>query len=631
MCGIVGIFHSRDKRPIDRELLSRMNDTQVHRGPDGFGLWDQPGLGFGHRRLSIIDLAAGHQPMLTQDGGIGVTFNGEIYNYRELKQQLEALGHHFQTHSDTEVILHGWRQWGADCVQHFRGMFAFALYDVARETLFMARDPMGKKPLHYSLLADGACVFGSELKSLLPFPGMVREIEPLAIEEYLAFGYIPDPRSIYKNILKLPAAHRLIWRRGDAAPRIDAYWDVKFADVAGTHQATAEELVAQLREAVDLRMIADVPLGAFLSGGVDSSCIVALMAGLSSTPVKTFSMGFADKAFDETSYAQQMATRYHTDHHSRIVDPDSIDLVGRLIDFYDEPFGDSSAMPTFRLCALARENVTVALSGDGGDELFAGYRRYLFHARQEQLRAWLPPGVRKILFGALGAIYPKLDWAPRYLRAKNTFQELGADSAGGFFASVSVMNDDMRARLRSQLQTRALAGYHPSNIIRTHMNAAGTDDVLAQAQYADIKTWLPGDILTKVDRASMANSLEVRCPMLDFRFAQWSAGIRPDQKLHGGVGKYLLKKACEPYVSDDILYRPKQGFSIPLAAWFRGPLRQKLRDTVGGPILADSGYFNPGALIQLVDEHQSGRRDHSPALWLLLMLEAFLRRETGAA
>ena len=607
-----------------------MNDTQFHRGPDGFGLWDQPGLGFGHRRLSIIDLAAGHQPMLTRDGAIGVTFNGEIYNYRDLKKQLEGFGHQFQTHSDTEVILHGWRQWGTDCVTHFRGMFAFALYDVARGTLFMARDPMGKKPLHYSMLADGTLIFGSELKSLRPYPGLARAVDPLAIEDYLAFGYIPDPRSIYKSVLKLPAAHRLVWRRGDAAPKIDAYWDVKFADMADTRQASAQELMAQLREAVDLRMIADVPLGAFLSGGVDSSCVVALMAGLSQTPVKTFSMGFADKAFDETSYAQQMATRYHTDHHSRIVDPDSIDLVDRMIDFYDEPFGDSSAMPTFRLCALARENVTVALSGDGGDELFAGYRRYLFHARQEQMRALLPLTLRKLLFGALGAVYPKLDWAPRYLRAKNTFQEMAQDSAGGFFASVSVMNDDLRARIRSQTQSRALAGYHPSEIIRTHMNAANTDDVLARAQYADIKTWLPGDILTKVDRASMANSLEVRCPMLDYRFAQWSAGLSPDQKLHGGVGKYLLKKACEPYVPDDILYRPKQGFSIPLTAWFRGPLRQKLRDTVGGPILAESGYFNPGVLIQLVDEHQSGRRDHSPSLWLLLMLEAFLRKEAGA-
>lgn len=307
MCGIVGIFHSRDKRPIDRELLSRMNDTQFHCGPDGFGLWDQPGLGFGHRRLSIIDLAAGQQPMLTPDGGTGVTFNGEIYNYRDLKQQLQALGHHFQTNSDTEVILQGWRQSGADCVQHFRGTFAFALYDAAQETLFMARDPMGKKPLHYSLLPDGALIFGSELKSLLPYPGLARAIDPLAIEDYLAFGYIPDPRSIYKSVLKLPAAHRLLWRRGAPAPKIDAYWEVKFADVSGTHTATEDELMAQLREAVDLRMIADVPLGAFLSGGVDSSCIVALMAGLSNTPVKTFSMGFADKSFDESGYAQQIA------------------------------------------------------------------------------------------------------------------------------------------------------------------------------------------------------------------------------------------------------------------------------------------------------------------------------------
>ena len=300
-----------------------------------------------------------------------------------------------------------------------------------------------------------------------------------------------------------------------------------------------------------------------------------------------------------------------------------------MIDFYDEPFGDSSAMPTFRLCALARENVAVALSGDGGDELFAGYRRYLFHARQEQMRAMLPFPVRKAVFGALGAVYPKLDWAPRFLRAKNTFQELGQDSAGGFFASVSVMNDDLRARIRSPSQTHALAGYHPSSIIAQHMQAADTDDVLAQAQHADIKTCLPGDILTKVDRASMANSLEVRCPMLDVRFTRWSAGIRPDQKLHGGVEKYLLKKACEPHVPDDILYRPKQGFSIPLASWFRGPLAQKLRDTVGGPILAECGYFIPGVLKQLVDEHQSKRRDHAPALWLLLMLEAFLRKETG--
>jgi len=629
MCGITGIFHSRDKRPIDAQLLSRMNDTQIHRGPDGAGLWDSAGVGFGHRRLSIIDLAAGAQPMLSADGTLSVTFNGEIYNYQELKRQLEALGHAFRTNSDTEVILYGWRQWGEDCVRHFRGMFAFALYDSAQECLFMARDPMGKKPLHYAILPDGALIFGSELKSLLPYPGLARQIDPLAVEDFLAYGYIPDPRSIYKNILKLPAAHRMLWRRG-GAPKIDAYWDVKFASTDRQRSASPEELIQELREAVDLRMISDVPLGAFLSGGVDSSCIVALMAGLSSQPVKTFSIGFNDKAFDESSYAAQMAARYHTEHHSRIADPDSIDLVDRLIDFYDEPFGDSSAMPTFKLCALARENVTVALSGDGGDELFAGYRRYLFHARQEKLRALLPGGFRKGVFGVLGALYPKADWAPRFMRAKNTFQELSQDSAGGFFASISVMNDGMRARLRSVGQGRALQGYHPASIIRAHMQAADTDDVLAQAQYADIKTWLPGDILTKVDRASMANSLEVRCPILDYRFAQWSASLLPQMKLNQGTGKYLLKKACEPYVPHDILYRPKQGFSVPLAAWFRGPLRGRIRDALTGPVLKESGYFRPDALSDLLDEHQSGRRDQAPALWLLFILEAFLRKERGA-
>lgn len=627
MCGIVAIFDTRGRREIDRRLLQAMNDAVAHRGPDGEGFHHGPGIGLGQRRLAIIDLVGGKQPMYNEDGSVGVVFNGEIYNYQSVRDELLRLGHSFKTNSDTETIVHGWEQWGPAVVDRLNGMFAIALWDANRETLFLARDRLGKKPLYWTVLDDGLMLIGSELKTILVHPRASRRIDPAAVEDYFAYGYVPDPKTIYSGIHKLPPAHRMTWRRGAPRPASEPYWNVSFADVGKADEATlAEELIAQLREATRLRLIADVPLGAFLSGGVDSSGIVAMMAGLSSDPVRTFSIGFREKAYDESAYARQVAERYHTRHTERIVDPEAFDLIDRLAGMFDEPFADSSALPTYRVSAMAREQVTVALSGDAGDELFAGYRRYRWHAAEERVRALLPQAVRGPLFGALGALYPKLDWLPRPLRAKNTLQELALDSIAGFFLSVSVVDDALRRRLFSSRLKHDLGGYHAVSVLAEHMNAADTEDPLARVQYADIKTWLPGRMLVKVDRASMAASLETRAPLLDYNLVEWAARLPAAMKLRNGTGKVVLKKALEPYVPPDLLYRPKQGFSIPLAGWFRGPLRARLEAAVTGPAMADSGLFDIAEVKTLLGEHQSGLRDHAPVLWSLMMFGDFLAK-----
>ncbi|GAB6054302.1 amidotransferase 1, exosortase A system-associated [Magnetospira thiophila] len=632
MCGIVGIYHDNGGRPIDEALLSYMNDTQLHRGPDAGGLFVAPGIGLGHRRLSILDLSGGHQPLYNEDDSVVVVYNGEIYNFQELFDELKGLGHKFRTHCDTEAIVHAWEEWGEDCVQRFRGMFVFAIWDSNRETLFLARDRLGIKPLYFAPLADGTLVFGSELKSIMPYPGMSRDLDLEAVEEYFSYGYVPDPRSIFKGIQKLEAGHTLTYRRGMPTPRPRQYWDVRFdADVPSDPREVEEQLILRLREAVKIRMIAEVPLGAFLSGGVDSSAVVAMMAESSNKPVDTCCMSFAQKDYDESAYAAMVAERYKTNHRVAQVDPDSFDLIDQLATFYDEPFADSSAMPTYRVCQLAREKVTVALSGDGGDEVYAGYRRYPFHNYEEMVRGRMPQALRKPLFGFLGAVYPKLDWAPQMLRAKSTFQSIARDADEGFFHSVSVMPDHLRRKLFSPSMIRDLQGYHAVEVLRRHMKAAPTDHPLSQVQYADMKTWLPGDILPKVDRTSMAVSLEVRVPVLDHKFVEWSCGLPPDLKLRGREGKYIFKKALEPHLPNDILYRKKMGFSVPLAAWFRGPLRDRVRDVVTGELLGDCGLFDQKYLKTLVDQHQAGSRDHSAPLWTLVMFESFLRktREAG--
>ncbi len=626
MCGIVGIFDTRNRREISRDLLSRMNETQFHRGPDEGGIHIEPGLGLGHRRLSIIDLSSGQQPLFNEDESVVVVYNGEIYNFQQLSDELKGCGHQFRTHCDTEVIVHAWEEWGDSCVERFRGMFAFAIWDRNRDTLFLARDRLGIKPIYYALLPDGHLIFSSELKALLMHPGLPRHADPLAVEEYFTFGYVPEPRTILKNALKLPPAHTLTIRRGEPLADALEYWDIPFDTSAEIDAKSARrELIDRLKEAVEIRLVSEVPLGAFLSGGVDSSAVVAMMAGLNGEPVNTCSISFGDPEFNEEPYANLIAQKYRTHHQVQQVDPNDFDLVGKLAELYDEPYADSSAIPTYRVCELARKRVTVALSGDGGDENLAGYRRYLWHLSDERLRSLMPYGLRRPVFGLLGRAYPELDWAPRILRGKSTFQFLARDSVEGYLHRIAVVSDPERKQLYSQAFKTELQGYQAVEVLRRHARKA-PQHPLSLIQYLDMKTYLPGDILTKVDRASMAHALEVRVPILDHKLVEWISGLPPEVKLRGKQGKYLFKKALEPHLPDDILYRPKKGFAVPLASWFRGPLRQRVRDAVLGPVMMDSGLFNRQFLSEILDQHHSGKKDHSAKIWALLMYEAFARR-----
>ena len=632
MCGITGVFDTRGRREIDRGVLSRMNESQHHRGPVEGGVHVEPGVGLGHRRLSIIDLATGQQPLYNEDGSVCVVFNGEIYNFQELIPELQSLGHVFHTRSDTEVIVHAWEAWGERCVERFRGMFAFALWDRTRECLFLARDRLGVKPLHYALLDDGTLLFGSELKSLLAHGGLRREIDPLAVEEYFALGYVAEPRCIFTQARKLPPATTLLITRGRPLGEPREYWDVRFTLDNRIGEAEAhEELVERLRESIRMRLMSEVPLGAFLSGGVDSSAVVALMAGLSNEPVNTCSIAFADPAFNEAEFARKVADRYRTNHHVETVESDDFDLIDTLARLYDEPYADSSAIPTYRVCQLARRHVTVALSGDGGDESFGGYRRYRLHMMEEGLRSIMPLGVRRPVFGMLGRVYPKADWAPRVFRAKTTFEGMARSSVEAYFHSVSILRGPMRTRLFSECFKRELGGYDAQQVFEHHAARAGTDDPLALIQYLDLKTYLVGDINTKVDRASMAHSLEVREPLMDHPLVEWLASLPSSYKLRRREGKYLLKKSMEPMLPNDVLYRPKMGFSVPLARWFRGPLKGRVREALLGERLADTGWFEQDYLRHLVDAHQSGTRDYSASLWTLLMFEAFLRNVLDTA
>jgi asparagine synthase (glutamine-hydrolysing) len=630
MCGITGLFDTRGRRDFDRALLQRMNDSQAHRGPDGEGVHVEPGVALGHRRLSIIDVASGQQPLYNEDGSVVVVFNGEIYNFQSLIPELQALGHVFHTRSDTEVIVHAWESWGERCVERFRGMFAFALYDRRREVLFLARDRLGVKPLFYSVLPDGTLLFGSELKSLQVHPRLGVEIDPCAVEEYFALGYVAEPRTIFNGTRKLPPAHYLTVKRGQSLPEPVEYWDVRFTLSSPISvQDACSELNRRLEESVRLRMISEVPLGAFLSGGVDSSAVVATMARVSNEPVNTCSISFDDPAFDETRFAQRVAERYGTRHFVDRVVSDDFDLVDELARVYDEPYADSSAIPTYRVCQLARKYVTVALSGDGADESFGGYRRYKLHMMEERLRSTLPLEVRRPVFGLLGRVYPKADWAPRLFRAKTTFESLSRTSVEAYLHSMAIVHERTRHELFSSHFRSKLGGYRAADVFNRHAMRAGTDDPLALIQYIDLKTYLVGDINTKVDRASMAHSLEVREPLMDHLLVEWLATLPSSLKLRGQETKFLLKKASEAYLPREVMYRPKMGFAVPLARWFRGPLRQRVNDTLLGDTLAGTGVFDRRMLVQMLDAHESGARDYSSPLWSILMFDAFIRKATG--
>jgi asparagine synthase (glutamine-hydrolysing) len=627
MCGIAGIFHLGTPKPVDPARVERMCDAIAHRGPDGQGVWTAPGVGLGHRRLSIIDVAGSPQPMASSDGRAMLVYNGEVYNYRELREELKAHGASFLTDGDSEVILAAWQQWGVDCLPRLHGMFAFAIYDMSQRTLFLARDRLGVKPLFLAELSDGSLAFGSELKALTAHPLLRREVDPLAIEDYLTWGYVPDHRSILAGVGKLPAGHSLLLRHEASVPAPVQWWDVSFAERRPGRAADLEaELLHLLRQAVTSRMVSDVPLGAFLSGGVDSSSVVALMAEASRDPVKTCSIGFDVAALDETGYASVIAERFATEHRSRIVSADDFDKVDMLAAMFDEPFADASALPTWRVSQLARENVTVALSGDGADEAFAGYRRHVFQHNEDRARSLLPQAVRQPVFGALGAVYPKADWAPRPLRGKATLLSLARSSEEGYARALAVTRAEQRDTLYSPEFLRIRGDYRAETAFEDLMRGAPARSGLDRAQYADLKFWLPGDILTKVDRASMAVSLEAREPLLDHRLIEFAAALPERMRMRGGVGKWLMKRTMRRYLPDDILYRQKQGFVTPIAQWFRGPLAETARSIGASAALARTGWFDAKRLSALAESHIAGRSDHSRLLWQMLMLDRSLSR-----
>ena len=627
MCGIAGIFYPATPKPVDPARISAMADVQAHRGPDGSGVWTAPGVGLGHRRLSIIDVAGSPQPMASADGALTVTYNGEIYNFAELRTELQALGAVFATRGDTEVLLHGWQAWGPAMLERLNGMFAFALHDSRRQCLFLARDRLGVKPLHYIELSDGGVAFASELKGLLAHPLLRRSPDIRAVEDYMAFGYVPDDACLIEGVKKLPAGHSLLIERGKPVPTPSRWWDVDFSRRAtGSPKALREELVARLRDAVTSRMVADVPLGAFLSGGVDSSAVVAFMAEASKRAVKTCTIGFDEAGLDERAYASQIARRFATEHRERVVAADDFALIDTLVGAFDEPFADASALATYRVCQLARENVTVALSGDGADEAFAGYRRYKFQVAEERIRGLLPSSIRSAVFGTLGRAYPKADWAPRPLRAKTTLLALAEDGAEAYARSVGVTTPALRAQLFTAEARRALGGHRAEDRYVRTMRDAPARDALDRAQYADFQHWLPGDILTKADRTSMAVSLEAREPLLDYRLVEFAATLPASMRLRGGQGKWLMKRAMERYLPRDILYRPKMGFVTPISAWFRGPLADEAANLARSRVLAGSGWFEPAMIERLAADHRAGRAEHGRTLWQLVMLERAMVR-----
>ncbi len=629
MCAIAGIFHMQTAKPVDPQRVRAMTDAQAHRGPDGEGVWTAPGVGLGHRRLAIIDLATGAQPMATEDGRFVITFNGEVYNFAEVRAELEALGHAFTTHSDTEVILRGWRQWGPDCLPRLNGMFAFAIHDATEGTLFLARDRLGVKPLFHAELSDGSLIFASELKGLLAHPLLRRAPDFTAVDDYLGLGYVPDDACIVAGVRKLAAGHWLAVRRGRPLAAPVQYWDISFADRArGSVAAREAELLDHIRQGVRSRMVADVPLGAFLSGGVDSSAVVAMMAEASGQAVETCSIGFDEAGHDETRYAKIVADRFATNHRTRMVAAGDFGLIDTLVTAFDEPFADASALPTYRVCELARERVTVALSGDGADEAFAGYRRHAFHLAEERARALLPARARKAI-GALGDRFPKLDWAPQRLRAKTTLQALGRSGEEAYARSVGVTPPELRARLYSPQALRALGSHRAEDRYVAAMQAAPARDALDRAQYADLKIWLPGDILTKVDRTSMAVGLEAREPLLDHRLVEYAARLPVSMRIRGGSGKWLMKRALTRYLPDEILHRRKMGFVTPIGAWFRGPLAAEADAIAHGSALAETGWFDAGAIATIAADHRAGRSDHGRLLWQLLMLDRSLGRLFG--
>ncbi|HIJ84316.1 MAG: asparagine synthetase B [Magnetococcales bacterium] len=625
MCGIVGLFDLTGQREPDRSVLARMNQSQRHRGPDAEGIHIAPGIGLGHRRLSIIDLEGGRQPLFNEDGQIAVVFNGEIYNFQALAKELTALGHRFNSRSDTEILVHGWEAWGPGLTERLQGMFAFAIHDNIKKNLFLARDPLGIKPLHYAILKDGWLAFASELKGITTHPRFERILDPQAVECYFALGYVPDPLTLFAGAHKLPPGHRLEIKTGQPLRAPECYWDLAFEPCHRLgRQEAREELLLRLRQSVQSHMVADVELAAFLSGGVDSSAIAVLMAQSQAAPVTACTVSFADPAFDETRWATQVAQRHGLTHVVEQAEPHHFHLMDRLAYHHDEPFADHSSLPTWMVCAMARKRVKVVLSGDGGDESLAGYERYRFVLAEEKIKSFLPQGLRRMIFGPLGWFYPKGDRLPRFLRAKSTLQSLAKDSIDGYFQAVAIMPWELRKRLYSQTLRTSLQGYRAEEVFR-QLAPRAPDHPLARMQYLDFKTFLAGRVLTKVDRASMAHGLEVRVPLLDHELVQWMVKLPADFKIFHGQGKALFKEGLVDLLGPELLNRPKMGFVAPIAQWLRQPLAGRLRELAMEPRLVTLGGMDRKFLEWMIGEHLRGRRNFSQPLWAVMQFDACLK------
>lgn len=618
MCGICGVYEPASESVVQRSTLKAMADTIRHRGPDDEGFYISGSLGLAHRRLSIIDLKGGHQPLSNEDDTVWIAFNGEIYNFEDLQRQYLSSGHHLKTRSDTEVIVHLYEEIGERCFAELRGMFAIALWDGRKKRLLLARDRVGKKPLFYSW--DGRrLLFASEIKAMWAAGGLSADMDVEALSDYFSYQYVPAPKTIYRNVRKLRAGHYLVIDQSGV--REVPYWDIRFDQTRKLSEAEwCNAFLDEYRHAVKSRLVSDVPLGAFLSGGVDSSSVVALMNAFQS-PVTTCSIGFTENSYDETGDARTFAASLGANHFEEVVKPHAIDLVSKLAWHYDEPFADSSAVPTYYVSQMARRHVTVALSGDGGDENFAGYRRYKFTMWEEQLRSFMPRFVRRAVFRPLGEMYPKLGWAPRMFRAKSTFQSIARDPIEGYFYGISCCPPAMKSRLFHGDLLKRLNGYDSSDVLRHHYDRAGTSDPLSRIQYVDMKTYLVDDILVKVDRASMANSLEVRCPLLDHKLMELIAQMPSDLKLNGGRGKYIFKKSLETVLPNETLHRRKKGFAMPVAEWFRGELRESAHQTLFDT--PDDGLLNRSFLMDCWQQHQRQRRDWSALLWCTLMFKTW--------
>lgn len=634
MCGIAGFisFENRLERDAAARRLNDMLRPMRHRGPDHEAVWTDGACGLAHARLAIIDLTpSGNQPMTTHDGALWIVFNGEIYNFREIRAELEAKGACFKSSSDTEVILEGYRAWGDAIIDRLRGMFSFALWDPARQRLLLARDRVGKKPLYWAVTRDGF-VFGSEMKAFLDWPGLDLQPDLRAIDEYLSLLYIPAPRTAFVGVSKLAAAHKLVVERGSDGWRVgkpERYWRLPPPTLAATDdidtRALEVELVERLREAVRLRLISDVPLGAFLSGGVDSSSVVAMMAELSSGPVKTFSIGFPYKEYDETRYARMVAERCGTDHEELILEPDAASILPKLVWHYNEPFADPSMIPTYYVSELARRSVTVALNGDGGDEAFFGYARYELMRKLKVIEA-VPPSLAPAaeVLTRLAAELPLGQRGRERLRnaAYHLHERTGPKSRLYAFAIAYFLDRDKREGYGPAM--RGLLDRSALDLLEPYFEEAG--DLVAGAAWADMHTYLPDDLMVKVDVASMAASLEARSPLLDHRFLEWAAALPVSVKAPGGVGKGLFKKAMEPYLPRELLYRPKMGFGAPIEHWFRGDLREMAHDVMLSKSAAERGIIEPSYAARLLSEHADGAQRHDTRILALLNLELWFRQ-----